>query len=81
MNTEDITPRKDPHENSDIKHKLLVTVIGWGFKISFGVIWIPCWLLYKLVYIAIPAGLVAGAVATKMEHGKLVHDSVLPFFC
>ena len=47
--------------------------------ISFGVFWIPCWLLYKLVYIAIPAGLVAGAVATKMGHGKLVHDSVLPF--
>ncbi|MDC0298994.1 hypothetical protein OAL51_01880 [bacterium] len=80
MNTEDITPRKDPHENSDIKHKLLVAVIGWGFKISFGVIWIPCWLLYKLVYIAFPAGLVAGAVATKMGHGKLVHDSILPFF-
>lgn len=80
MNTEDITPRKDPHENSDIEHKLLVAVIGWGFKISFGVIWIPCWLLYKLVYIAIPAGLVAGAVATKMGHGKLVHDSILPFF-
>ena len=80
MNTEDITPRKDPHENSDINQTLLVTVIGWGFKISFGVIWIPCWLLYKLVYIAIPAGLVAGAVATKMGHGKLVHDSILPFF-
>jgi len=79
MNKEDITPQKDPHENSDINQTLLVTVIGWGFKISFGVIWIPCWLLYKLVYIAIPAGLVAGAVATKMGHGKLVHDSVLPF--
>ena len=80
MITEDITPRKDPHENSDINQTLLATVIGWGFMISFGVFWIPCWLLYKLVYIAIPAGLVAGAVATKMGHGKLVHDSVLPFF-
>ena len=79
MNTEDTTPHRDTHENSDMKHNLLVTVIGWGFKISFGVIWIPCWLLYKLVYIAIPAGLVAGAVATKMGHGKLVHNSVLPF--
>lgn len=80
MNTEDTTPHRDTHENSEMKHNLLVTVIGWGFKISFGVIWIPCWLLYKLVYIAIPAGLVAGAVATKMGHGKLVHDSILPFF-
>tara|TARA_B110000003_G_scaffold114196_1_gene116838 strand:- start:16519 stop:17568 length:1050 start_codon:yes stop_codon:yes gene_type:complete len=79
MITEDITPRKDPHENSDINQTLLATIIGWGFMISFGVLWIPCWLLYKLVYIAIPAGLVAGAVATKMGHGKLVHDSVLPF--
>ena len=79
MITEDITPRKDPHENSDINQTLLATVIGWGFMISFGMIWIPCWLLYKLVYIAIPAGLVAGAVATKMGHGKLAHDSVLPF--
>lgn len=80
MNTEDTTPHRDTHENSDMKHNLLVKVIGWGFKISFGVIWIPCWLLYKLVYITIPAGLVAGAVATKMGYGKLVHDSVLPFF-
>ena len=80
MNTEDTTPHRDTHETSDMKHNLLVTVIGWGFKISFVVIWCPCWLLYKLVYIAIPAGLVAGAIATKMGHGKLVHDSILPFF-
>ncbi|MDB4565298.1 hypothetical protein N9Z99_02170, partial [Akkermansiaceae bacterium] len=79
MNTEDTTPHRDTRENSDINQTLLATVIGWGFMISFGVFWIPCWLLYKLVYIAIPAGLVAGAVATKMGHGKLVHDSVLPF--
>ena len=79
MITEDTTPHRDTHENSDINQTLLATVIGWGFMISFGVFWIPCWLLYKLVYIAIPAGLVAGAVATKMGHGKLVHDSVLPF--
>ena len=79
MNTEDTTPHRDTRENSDINQTLLATVIGWGFMISFGVFWIPCWLLYKLVYIAIPAGLVAGAVATKTGHGKLVHDSVLPF--
>ena len=46
----------------------------------FGAIWCPCWLLYKFVYIAIPAGLVASAIATKVGHGKLVHDSILPFF-
>ena len=80
MNTEDTTPHRDPHEASDMKHNLLVTVIGWIFKISFVMIWCPCWLLYKLVYIAIPAGLVASAIATKMGHGKLVHDSILPFF-
>ena len=80
MNTEDTTPHRDTHEASDMKHNLLVTVIGWIFKISFVVIWCPCWLLYKLVYIAIPAGLVASAIATKMGHGKLVHDSILPFF-
>ena len=80
MNTEDTTPHRDTHEASDMKHNLLVTVIGWSFKISFVVIWCPCWLLYKLVYIAIPAGLVASAIATKMGHGKLVHDSILPFF-
>ena len=80
MNTEDTTPHRDPHEASDMKHNLLVTVIGWIFKISFVMIWCPCWLLYKLVYIAIPAGLVASAIATKMGYGKLVHDSILPFF-
>ena len=80
MNTEDTTPHRDTHEASDMKHNLLVTVIGWGFKIFFVMIWCPCWLLYKLVYIAIPAGLVASAIATKMGHGKLVHDSILPFF-
>ena len=80
MNTEDTTPHRDPHKASDMKHNLLVTVIGWIFKISFVMIWCPCWLLYKLVYIAIPAGLVASAIATKMGHGKLVHDSILPFF-
>ena len=80
MNTEDTTPHRDTHEASDMKHNLLVTVIGWIFKISFVMIWYPCWLLYKLVYIAIPAGLVASAIATKMGHGKLVHDSILPFF-
>ena len=80
MNTEDTTPHRDTHETSDMKHNLLVTVIGWSFKISFVMIWCPCWLLYKLVYIAIPAGLVASAIATKMGYGKLVHDSILPFF-
>ncbi|SVD08048.1 uncharacterized protein METZ01_LOCUS360902, partial [marine metagenome] len=49
-----------------------VTILIWAFKIIFFYpIWIPCWLIYKTVYVAIPIGLVLLVVGEWQNNGDL----------
>ena len=44
----------------------------WVFKIIFFYpIWIPCWLIYKTVYVAIPVGLILLVVGEWQDNGDL----------
>ena len=49
-----------------------VTILIWAFKIIFFYpLWIPCWLIYKTVYVAIPIGLVLLVVGEWQNNGDL----------
>ncbi len=49
-----------------------LTILIWAFKIIFFYpIWIPCWLIYKTVYVAIPTGLVLLVVGEWQDNGDL----------
>ena len=49
-----------------------LTILIWAFKIIFFYpLWIPCWLIYKTVYVAIPIGLVLLAVGEWQNNGDL----------
>jgi hypothetical protein len=49
-----------------------ITILIWAFKIIFFYpLWIPCWLIYKTVYVAIPIGLVLLVVGEWQNNGDL----------
>lgn len=49
-----------------------LTILIWAFKIIFFYpIWIPCWVIYKTVYVAIPIGLVLLVVGEWQNNGDL----------
>tara|TARA_B100000959_G_scaffold44700_1_gene45182 strand:- start:137 stop:802 length:666 start_codon:yes stop_codon:yes gene_type:complete len=49
-----------------------ITILIWAFKIIFIYpIWIPCWLIYKTVYVAIPVGLILLVVGEWQNNGDL----------
>jgi hypothetical protein len=49
-----------------------ITILVWAFKIIFFYpLWIPCWVIYKTVYVAIPIGLVLLAVGEWQNNGDL----------
>ena len=49
-----------------------LTILIWAFKIIFFYpLWIPCWVIYKTVYVAIPIGLVLLAVGEWQNNGDL----------
>jgi hypothetical protein len=49
-----------------------LTILIWAFKIIFFYpIWIPCWVIYKTVYVAIPTGLVLLVIGEWQDNGDL----------
>ena len=60
-------PISDPDDLS-----LRVKVLIWAIKILIvWPIWIPCWIAYKLVYVAIPTGIVLIAIGEVTDNADL----------